>query len=451
MCYFTINIYFDKIQIGGFMEWNNFCGNIKEILTMISRRIDLNFNINEESIAFSIDGREYNYTKEQYNQSIKGLKKHSDGYIYSDNYYEVMLDVKNDSRPSYFMSIERFVDYFKEVFEDKENGLLYCLGHMSHKFIITNFDVLINNLSPAYISLHTTERIKENFKENQNDIPLFVLLRMFFRSNLTLKIKNEKGLNIENIASAADSFLYNVTYNTNIVFKKSNFLSNNLKLSEFNTSRRRFNNNISAPKRKYNPKLIEQYDTATSSGDPFVQFICYYHIIEHFYEDVYNEELIKLIRMEITSPAFSAKNDKSIAKIVDIVKKKIKQNKEEFSINELEALELVLRKYVRLDDLKLQLEELEPKCIDYYNNNKVKFCDGAKLNFSDLKDETNYKNIAKRIYSTRNALVHYKSNDKVNKELKVYSPLNDKEILFKEIPLMKVIAEIIIHYNSTII
>lgn len=121
-------------------------------------------------------------------------------------------------------------------------------------------------------------------------------------------------------------------------------------------------------------------------------------------------------------------------------------------VNFCENLEKTIGRFVNIeiDEIKEELNNLNINNIEVYND-KVKFCDGNKLNLHDVKDDSNYKNLAKRIYKIRNALVHYKADDKSSRELKVYKPFKDKNELFNEIPLIRIIAEKIIINNSEII
>lgn len=59
--------------------------------------------------------------------------------------------------------------------------------------------------------------------------------------------------------------------------------------------------------------------------------------MEYFYEEVYNEDILKSVQHIIQHPGFSAKRTKDIAKIVNLIKKKNRLNKEEFQGSELEA------------------------------------------------------------------------------------------------------------------
>ena len=59
------------------------------------------------------------------------------------------------------------------------------------------------------------------------------------------------------------------------------------------------------------------------------------------------------------------------------------------------------------------------------------------------------KKIAARIYKTRNALVHHKSNTARLKERGIYHPFKDEAELSNEIPLMRFVAEAIIIKTAT--
>ena len=62
----------------------------------------------------------------------------------------------------------------------------------------------------------------------------------------------------------------------------------------------------------------------------------------------------------------------------------------------------------------------------------------------DISNEKLYKKLAARIYKTRNALVHSKSNESRLNERGVYNPFANSQELTMEIPLMRYISEAII-------
>ena len=159
---------------------------------------------------------------------------------------------------------------------------------------------------------------------------------------------------------------------------------------------------------------------------------------------MYNEDIFKRVQHIIQHPGFSAKRTKDIVKIVDLIKKKNRQNKEEFQGSELEALELTLKKFVDISELLNDLTEFSDSIIDYYKLTEVSFSKGDTVDLRDISNEKLYKKLAARIYKTRNALVHSKSNESRLNERGVYNPFANSQELTMEIPLMRYISEAII-------
>ena len=106
----------------------------------------------------------------------------------------------------------------------------------------------------------------------------------------------------------------------------------------------------------------------------------------------------------------------------------------------MEALELVLRKYIDISEL---LNNIPDMSIDYYKTYEVPFSKGDIVDFDDISNPKLYKKMAARIYKTRNSIIHSKSGEKA-----VYSPFKDDEALEKEIPLLRYVAEEIIIKTS---
>lgn len=139
-------------------------------------------------------------------------------------------------------------------------------------------------------------------------------------------------------------------------------------------------------------------------------------------------------------PDFSIKNSKDIMRLVNHINKK----KIDSTVGtELEALELTLIKYVKIDELIDSLNDIDSEIITYYKDHSVRFSNGNVFDLLDDDDKI-YKKIAKKIYYTRNSLVHNKSNEISTKEMGIYKPFKDSKVLSKEIPLLKSISEQII-------
>lgn len=130
---------------------------------------------------------------------------------------------------------------------------------------------------------------------------------------------------------------------------------------------------------------------SVASSDPFIQFIGYYHIIEHFYDDVYADEIINNVKDIIQNPSFSSKRKKDLIKNIDLVKAKTKQGKEEYIGTESEALELTLKKYVSINNLIEELNNIDSTLICYYTHNEVQFSKGDAFDLNDIQNQKLYK------------------------------------------------------------
>ena len=148
------------------------------------------------------------------------------------------------------------------------------------------------------------------------------------------------------------------------------------------------------PKKEYINDVVDYYMLASSSVDPYIKFISFYHVMEYFYN-------------ELITPEFKSLKD-------------------------------VLKKYVNIEELTDTLKKLDSESVSYYQNNMVSFCKSPVLQWKDSQGICSQ--IARRIYSTRNALVHSKGG----KDTERYKPYKDVTSLYKEIPLVRAIAEIII-------
>lgn len=90
------------------------------------------------------------------------------------------------------------------------------------------------------------------------------------------------------------------------------------------------------------------------------------------------------------------------------------------------------------------MTEFSNSIVDYYKSAEVSFSKGDTVDLRDASNEKVYKKLAARIYKTRNALVHSKSNESRLSERGVYNPFANSQELSMEISLMRYISEVII-------
>lgn len=434
------------------MDWDTFCNNLKEILELerYSYSKDMNFEFNSTKISINYFlGKDkviyFTYTKRKFLNDYKNITGEKELNVSNEKYYEIPISLKNDHFPIMF----RYDRLIGKEYKDNENNLRYVIDSPSEQFWLKIIELMIKPngmMMFRRISLYESDF---KFKEGIAQKSIFDLLKIIYRDRITLKIYSVYEYKKTSFQDLAESFIFNINYNTDIGIRQLYNPENTYERRRNDRFRNESIDNVPPPRRIYKKELIEQYNMASISEDPFIKYLCYYHILEHFYEAVYRENLIKTVKEQLTLPNFSIKKESEIIKLIDIIKDKVKYDRENFDGDELEALELVIKKYINAETIKTKIDSINPEISEYYDIKEVKFSKGIPVNFRDI--DNIQKNIAKRIYFTRNALVHYKSNDFTKKDKGIYRPFSDREELLKEIPLIRILAEEVIINSSKII
>ncbi|WP_157162504.1 hypothetical protein [Cylindrospermum stagnale] len=100
-------------------------------------------------------------------------------------------------------------------------------------------------------------------------------------------------------------------------------------------------------------------------------------------------------------------------------------------------------------DLVAEINQADSQLLNYYISTKVSFSGGETVNFNNQDEQNIYTTLAKRIYSTRNAILHSKEGmSKETGKKNKYTPFIDDHVLSKELPLMQLISEQIILSTS---
>lgn len=332
--------------------------------------------------------------------------------------------------------------------EDTDNQIKYEMsGEVTDYYIVWLYKKMFEKY-PIKLKTEMTQRIQRVlsnrsklwYRRGESDEGKGIsLLNIMRRATdcTSLKVTKQKGSKI-NLDEAIDSFSYTYMCNMDSPIK---IYSIEEIMGILNRRQKARNNDFEAPKRKYNSNLIDYYNLAISSEDPFISFISYYHIIEYYFDEVYREQQINTLRNSITSPRFSYKDDKQLFNIIEKIIKDNRLVRENGSGNEQQSLNYILNKYINdLDDFKQRLNNEE---LNFYQNNNVIFSTGDVIIWDKDKDKI-LKAISNRIYKTRNALIHSKSS----KKDVTYHPYLHKTELEKEISLIKTVAEYIIENDS---
>ena len=400
-------------------------------------RPSVSYDSDKDEIKITIQDKEYTYSHQDYDKVLTNLSNYANGktYIYNKSEFEVLLDPLES----------------RYLFRLQEHGISLSGNSVSYSIQAPSPELTLVYLSSIPIEEFRFFRrplmfLDHNYRDDEIiDFNLFDYLNRILRTMFSAKIVSKETLALDIFKKHTTAFLFNISYNVGTVikpvfdfFELSNNHSRSLRPHRLGLS------DLDPPKLFYNSDLIEHYYLALSSNDSFIEFISYYHIMEYFFEEVYNTALVNNIIEILQHPSFSSKKHKDIVKIIDVVQKKTKVYKEEFQGTELEALELTIKAYISAGELLQAISDIDPSLVDYYKNHEVSFSKGDTFDLNDQLNERLPKKIAARIYKTRNSLVHSKSNNTRIKERGIYHPFSDEKELTNETPLMRIIAETII-------
>lgn len=258
----------------------------------------------------------------------------------------------------------------------------------------------------------------------------------------SLKIHSGGTRSLASFKKLSNSFSFEFMYQADIAFIECKSINDIFNLNLFPRNRFDITQLDKPPLRKYTDDVIDYYKLALSSSDPYIKFISFYHVMEYFYDEIFKKKLITDLKEKITHPSFSYKNDDKIYDVALFIKNRLKMNVQDGQGNELESLKFVLVEFITIDELKTRIDEIEGTAVQYYQNAKVAFCNAPTISWNDTQGV--YTQLAKRIYYTRNSLVHSKSG----KNDERYRPYKNEPELQMEIPLAKAVAELIIINSS---
>lgn len=243
--------------------------------------------------------------------------------------------------------------------------------------------------------------------------------------------------NIKEYCRLVESYLFNLNL-AGIKVKLCKDFNTYLSIKNIRQVHKKINIPSKEPYKTYDKGLLDLYSVATCSDEPFTKYICYYQILEHFFTEIPNNELIHMVQNELTNPQFIFTDRDKILNLVRKIREKARSNDAEKM-----SLKLVLMHFVEdISVIENKLEDYDNN-VEYLKNEVPSFLKEVSkrkisIDFSNENSDVLGK-MATRIYTVRNALVHNKENTKNN-----YDPLNNSADLRKELPLIRSIAEIVI-------
>lgn len=371
--------------------------------------------------------------------TLASMEVHEETALVSETSYEIIVREETD------IPMRRLRTDSIEV-ENEEAGLKYELSVASDHYLIWLLAQMRQNLDPRDVRLSMVfgPRIERWLEEEGELSPLDYIRLSTFRW-LSLRITAEKRTSSMQFFRLTHAFLFQIGFNLDVALVPQRLLEEIVKHGRINRMRRARIEELDPPRRTYNEDLVQHYLLAVSTDNPVIEYLSYYHVFEHFFEAVFNEDLVDSIKAKITDPGFSYKRKKDINQLITSIKRSLQIRSETITFSEAEALRLCISRFVDIPELRQKLEEYDDSLVDYYASKEVGFSAGPAVDLNSGDLEQIVKKLAKRIYATRNALVHSKDGERGK-----YTPFKDDRVLVKEVPLLRFASEMVIIFESAV-
>ncbi|MCP3756302.1 hypothetical protein [Streptomyces sp. TBY4] len=329
----------------------------------------------------------------------------------------------------------------RQIGEQGEEGVSYKVGKPSSVFIAHLLCSLAQNSevlkTPRWNGIKRRTRMVRNNPKYRNLEPIDGLLDLIAELVMTTTLQIDASKPRVDFDTLANGFLFHAAYNLDAAARLGS--DSTFGPPRIQRVRRMKELELDAPRQSYNTDLIHHYLMGVAAEIPLLEYLSYYHIAEHFFEKVFNDDLIEQVRKGITDPSFSVRRAKDIQSIIKTVNSAQKQVREEGGVNEQRALELVLAKFIDIDRLISDLNAWDGTLVAHYKTTGVPFADAGRVDLQATDSNEIKKALAKRIYKVRNSLVHAKDG-----ALPRYAPFAHDAELSKEIPLIRFTSEQIV-------
>jgi hypothetical protein len=364
---------------------------------------------------------------------------------YSKNKLELSTASSREISLQFFSPITRLLNQENPII-DTVNGLSYSIGPATLEYCMFLLDRVADyvreNNRRIHIDLRHRSRnalrhgIIENFQN-----PLDVLPEILCAQ--TLKVNSNQPVNLLKLRDYAASFEFLLMYKQNIAVSEYSDVQDMYIIGRSLLPHQRETMDT-PPQRIFNVAVLDYYTLAMESKDPFSMYISFYHVIEHYFDAVFKKKLTEEMQNRITHPDFSYKSEEKLYELAKYIKKHLNSDDESGKGNEFESLKYVLAEYVPIDELKRRISALDAAATSYYQTTKVPFATGKETKIPWTDTQGVYTKLATRIYETRNALVHSKSEQAANQ----YKPYENKNDLLLEISLVRAAAELVLINSS---
>lgn len=191
------------------------------------------------------------------------------------------------------------------------------------------------------------------------------------------------------------------------------------------------------PKGKINKDIIRIYQRGMATEDPVNQFLSFYQVMEYFFVAISDEELYRKLASIINDPSFVSR-PRNLDKIIH----ETTSHKRE--TDETEMLRMVISKNCDESFLQDFIKRYEAHLEEsWYTKKRTLFGVDTQVNTGSGHV---IGNVSKRIKLIRNSLVH--SSDQYNRKETFIPSQASEDIIRKEVPMVRHLAEKVIISNS---
>ena len=197
--------------------------------------------------------------------------------------------------------------------EDSDRKLTYTLGPPSDHYLL----FLVHKLAAlgpheTFFGFHRRSGLQvgtipglleEETPERAHT--LFSVLRDSMRRIYSLRIQSEVTLTLKTLRQAADSLSFQLAYNLDTAFVSVRSLEEIVRRTRLRRIRRAKLEDLDPPRRIYDSDLVSHYQMGVATDSPPLEYLSYYHVAEHFFEAVFEDDLISRVRTVLTQPGFS--------------------------------------------------------------------------------------------------------------------------------------------------
>ncbi|WP_182876486.1 hypothetical protein [Microbispora sp. H10670] len=356
--------------------------------------------------------------------------------VFTKASYEVLIQ---DERRPVLLPLRNGI-----VIDDEHSGLEYTLGRPSDAYSVYLALKLIEASGGKPLRTHISSIARDRIAREEGSVTAFDLMRVSLRER-TLRIESNTPRKKSEWANYANAFFFHLAYNLDVSLMPQRSIDELIRPLRISGTRRSRPNDLDAPRRHYVPDLVYHYQLGVSAESPMLAYLSYYHVAEHWFENVYSDDLVEQIQAAITAPSFSYRRKRDIQDLVRKVSRAVQLRDESTVINEQVALRLTLAKYVNVADLVSDIRSFDSSLLDYYATEPVRFCGGERVLLTQPNESDIFAALSKRVYKTRNALVHSKDGSKGR-----FIPFTHDKELLPEVSLMRFMAEQIITATSSL-